>query len=124
MSKSCVYNNALKDKENIKELMEVLLEAGGSSLANLQGSKTDHKLSLDQRLQKLHNHFGVNALFTWGVIDIQGENKLAIINGGFNAGLLDDGFDKNVYLKVMNRLVNLLAEAKDDVVTVELEYDT
>ena len=121
--KSCVYNNALKDKENIKELMEVLLEAGGSSLANLQGSKTDHKLSLDQRLQKLHNHFGVNALFTWGVIDIQGDNKLAIINGGFNAGLLDDGFDKNVYLKVMNRLVNLLAEAKEDVVTVELDYD-
>ena len=32
-------------------------------------------------MQRIQNEYGVNVFFTWGVIEQEGQNKLAIIAG-------------------------------------------
>ena len=122
--RSCVDDKEVNEKENIQDLLNIIIEAGGSSIRALKlNSLHEDKPSFDERVQVLHNNLGLNVLFTWGVIDLEGQNRLAIINGGFNLGLLEESFNREEYLKIMMRIINLLVEAQDEDVIIDLDYD-
>ncbi len=100
--------------------------AGGWELTGTTGR--NDSIDLDTRLQLVHNHMGVDALFQWGVVEHNGTRKVGIIAGGWEDSLLApaDGRD---YLKLMSMYVLLLAQASEDdeeeavEVTVDLDQD-
>ena len=121
--KSCVQDSEEQNKENVQDLLNFIIDFGGSSFESLKEvNSVNDKISFNERIQSLHTKYGLNVFFTWGVIDVEKERRLAIISGGFNLGLVDDDFNRQQYLNIMRRIINLLSEAQDNEIVVDLEY--
>ena len=72
------------EKVNLENLLDIIKEVGGWHLTGI----LDKSHNFDSRVQKLQNGYGVDVFFTWGVIEQEGKNKLAIVAGGWNDALL------------------------------------
>ena len=88
--KSCVHEGEEKDKDNLRDLLNLVNNVGGSSLEEIRYTSENTILSFNERVQHLHNKLGLNVFFTWGAIDFDGQNRLAIIAGGFNPDSMDN----------------------------------
>lgn len=122
--KSCVHDSEGQDKGNLHDLLTFILQAGGASLGTLKDNTLNEKTSFNKRVQTMHTKFGLNVLFTWGVVDLHGKNRIAIISGGFNEEWNEETFERQDYLKIMKRIVNLLLQSQDDSITVGWDYDS
>ena len=59
------------------------------------------EVDIDERIRRLQNDFGVDVLFTWGIIEQEGKNRMALVAGGWNDALLVEEGDQSEYLKVL-----------------------
>ena len=122
--KSCIQDSEEQNKANVQDLLNLIIDSGGSSFKSLKDDNNMYdKMSFDERVQWLHAKYGLSVFFTWGVIDVDKERQLAIISGGFNIGLAEDDFNKKQYLNIMQRIINLLSEAQENEIIVDLDYD-
>ena len=122
--KSCIQDSEEQNKANVQDLLNLIIDSGGSSFKSLKDDNNMYdKMSFDERVQWLHAKYGLSVFFTWGVIDVDKERQLAIISGGFNMGLAEDDFNKKQYLNIMQRIINLLSEAQENEIIVDLDYD-
>ena len=122
--KSCIQDSEEQNKANVQDLLNLIIDSGGSSFESLKDDNNMYdKMSFDERVQWLHAKYGLSVFFTWGVIDVDKERQLAIISGGFNIGLAEDDFNKKQYLNIMQRIINLLSEAQENEIIVDLDYD-
>ena len=119
---SCIHDSEEQNKENIQDLINLITDSGGCLFESLKQDMNDN-ISFDERVQWMHFKYGLNAFFTWGVIDVEKGRRLAIISGGFNQGLADDDFNKQQYLNIMTRIINLLSEAQENEIIVDLDYN-
>ena len=46
------------------------------------------EVDFDERIRRLQNDFGVDVFFTWGIIEQEGKNSMALVAGGWNDALL------------------------------------
>ena len=61
----------------------------------------------------MQNNISVDVFFRWGIMEQEGQNKLALVAGGWNEPLiLDDGPEPSEYLKLMTSYTMLLAQAE------------
>ena len=63
---------------------------------------------------------GVDVFFTWGVIEKEGRNHLALIAGGWNDALVD-AVDE--YLELMYTYTRMLIQAEEESLEVDLELE-
>ena len=61
---------------------------------------------------------GVDVFFTWGVIEKEGRNHLALIAGGWNDALVVDE-----YLELMYTYTRMLIQAEQESVAVDLQFE-
>ena len=123
--KSCIHDSEEQNKENIQDLLNLIMDSGGSSFESLKqdSSLNNDGIPFDERVQWMHSKYGLNVFFTWGVIDADKDRRLAIISGGFNLGLAEDNFNRQQYLNIMTRIINLLSEAQENEIIVDLDYE-
>lgn len=69
------------DKRNLFNLQAIVGFAGGWHLTG----QYNESMSFQERVGILHNKLGLNVFFTWGVIDHNRANRLAIIAGRYVA---------------------------------------
>jgi hypothetical protein len=113
---SCLNTSQEQEKVNLADLMGIIDEIGGWHL-----TQTFHpEVTFDQRVQKLHNKLGVNVFFTWGVIEQEGQNRLALIAGGWNDALVVEEGDKQEYLKLMSMYTMLLVQAEEESISLDI----
>ena len=53
------------------------------------------EVDFDERVRRLQNDFGVDVLFTWGIIEQEGKNRMALVAGGWNDALLVEEGDQS-----------------------------
>ncbi len=81
-----------KEKENLANLQAIVAYAGGWNISgNYNGS-----VDFDERVRIVHNQLGLDVLFTWGVVEHNSSNSIAVIAGGWN-GALDLVFRLQVF---------------------------
>ena len=64
------------------------------------------------------NFLGVDVFFTWGVIEKEGRNHLALIAGGWNDALVVDE-----YLELMSTYTSMLIQAEQESLEVNLDLE-
>ena len=64
----------------------------------------------------MKNFLGVDVFFTWGVIEKEGRNHLALIAGGWNDALVVDE-----YLELMYTYTRMLIQAEQESLEVNLD---
>ena len=84
ISRSCLNITSDHEKVNLADLLNIIETSGGWHLTGTFNPQID----LNQRVQILQNRFGVDVFFTWGVIEQEGQNKIALVAGGWNDVLL------------------------------------
>jgi hypothetical protein len=113
---SCLNTSQEQEKVNLADLMDIIDEIGGWHL-----TQTFHpEVTFDQRVQKLQSKLGVNVFFTWGVIEQEGQNRLALVAGGWNDALVVEEGDKEAYLKIMSRYTRSLVQAKEESISPDI----
>lgn len=122
--KSCVSESSEEEKRNMHDLQATIKYAGGwyltGKVGGVQNSYND-SFSFDKRVQMLHNSLGTNVFFTWGVIEHEGSNRLAVIAGGWNDALVVEEGDREEYLKLMSMYTMLLSQADEEAIVVDVE---
>lgn len=116
---ACMVESGGQDKQNLDNLQQIVGYSGGWNLSN----NYNHSVSFDERVQMLHNNLGLNVFFTWGVIEHGGNHQIAVIAGGWNDALIVEEGDREEYLKLMTMYTMLLAQASEDTVAVNLDYE-
>ncbi len=129
------------DKRELVSLQAVVDFAGGWSLS---GTGANASVGFERRVQLAQNSLGLEALFQWGVVPINGTHRPAVIAGGWEEEMLanggshtkqkqtesaggntDDGGSgggSSDYLKLMSMYVLLLAQTtEEELVEMELE---
>merc|ERR1719323_2784853 len=96
------------EKVNLAHLLSLIDKTGGWHLTG----KFHQEVNFDERVQRIQNEYGVNVFFTWGVIEQEGQNKLAIIAGGWNDALVAEEGDREEYLKLMQMYTLILKQAE------------
>jgi hypothetical protein len=113
---SCLNTSQEQEKVNLADLMDIIDEIGGWHL-----TQTFHpEVTFDQRVQKLQSKLGVNVFFTWGVIEQEGQNRLALVAGGWNDALVVEEGDKQEYLKLMSMYTMLLVQAEEESISLDI----
>eukprot|EP00094_Tigriopus_californicus_P013393 TCALIF_12954-PA protein Name:"Similar to ECE1 Endothelin-converting enzyme 1 (Homo sapiens)" AED:0.20 eAED:0.20 QI:0/0/0/0.71/1/1/7/0/1168 len=116
---ACMVEGGGQDKQNLDNLQQLVAYSGGWNLSN----NYNHSVGFDDRVQMLHNNLGLNVFFTWGVIEHGGSHQIAVIAGGWNDALIVEEGDREEYLKLMTMYTMLLAQASEDTVAVNLDYE-
>ena len=71
----------------------------------------------------MHNKLGLSVLFTWGVIEHGGSNRLAIIAGGWNDALVVEEGERMDYLDLMTKYTILLAQVAEDPIIISYDEE-
>lgn len=75
----CVFfKNVLVLSLPTSPVQAIVSFAGGWKLTGAHNAS----VSFDERVRTVHNKLGLNVFFTWGVIDHNKANRVAIIAGG------------------------------------------
>ena len=121
--RSCISKDEDQDRTNLQDLAAIVDYAGGWALSGTHVNSIESDISFEERVQILHNKLGLNAFFTWGVIEHEGRNRMAVIAGGWNDGMIvpdGDGTEKHEYLKLMSMFTMLLSQASEEQIVVDL----
>jgi len=110
--KSCLNETEEMELINKRDMLAIMEDAGGCQITG----NYDSSLSFDWRVQKLQNQLGVDVFFTWGVIEKEGRNHLALIAGGWNDALVVDE-----YLELMYTYTRMLIQAEQESLEVNLD---
>lgn len=85
---------------------------------NLTGSWNE-SVSFEDRIRIIHNQLGLHVFFAWGVVEHSSKFKIVAIAEGWN-----DAMMREDYLKLMYMYTILLAQAADEQVVVDFDYDS
>lgn len=107
---SCMVDDPNHSKENLLNLQAIVGFSGGWNLtANWNAS-----MDLEDRINFVQNKLGLDVFFTWGVIEHESGNRLAIVAGGWNDALVMEMGKMVDYLKLMTMYTILLSQAIED----------